>query len=77
MTSSVMDGFLHVPMKNEIVAHNNKLDTCIRKRFDAFILKIKVGIICGGVGFDDKIIWKPWHLVPTNSLNLDFNGGSR
>jgi hypothetical protein len=40
-------------------------------------LKIKVGIICGGVGFDDKIIWKPWHLVPTNSLNLDFNGGSR
>ncbi len=56
MTSSVMDGFLHVPMKNEIVAHNNKLDTCIRKRFHAFILKIKVGIICGGVGFDDKII---------------------
>ncbi len=40
---------------------NNKLGTCIQKRFDVFILEIKVGIVCGGVGFDSRIIWKPWH----------------
>jgi len=51
-----MIGFLHVPTKNKTITHNNKLDTCIRKRFDAFILKIRVGIVCGGVGFDNIII---------------------
>jgi hypothetical protein len=51
-----MIGFPHVPTKNKKIAQNNKLDTCIRKKFDVFILKIKVGIVCDNVGFDNITI---------------------
>ncbi len=42
------------------------------KGVDAFILKSKVNVMCNS---DYKISWKPWHLVPMDSWNFNFDSG--
>jgi hypothetical protein len=47
--------------KNKIVTLNNKLNIYIQRRFNVYILEIKVRIMCNGASFDGGTIWKPWH----------------
>lgn len=61
VASSAMFGSLPTSTKNKRIAWNNKLGYYIWRRFNVFILEIKVGIVWNNTSFKNKTIWKSRH----------------
>jgi hypothetical protein len=56
VASFTMIGFLLMSTKNKRVTLKNKYNFYIQRKFHAYILEIKVRIMCNGASFDSRTI---------------------